>query len=56
MSILTIIRDETVFSPEEVGILVSAFESTLQRAGLVDREDATTLMVAPSNHCYRERW
>jgi hypothetical protein len=46
MPILTIIRDETVFSPEEVEILVSAFDSTLQQAGLVDREDPMTLMVA----------
>ena len=46
MSILTIIRDETVFSPEEVGILISAFKTTLQQAGLVDREDPITLMVA----------
>jgi len=41
-----VIHDEGAFTPEDAGILISAFETTLQQAGLVDREDPITLMVA----------
>ena len=37
---------DAAFTPEEVQILVVAFEDTLKALGLVDREDAVTKLVA----------
>ena len=37
---------DAAFTPEEVQILVVAFEDTLKALGLSDREDAVTKLVA----------
>jgi hypothetical protein len=34
------------FGPEQINVLVAAFEDSLKMLGLVDREDPATLMVA----------
>ena len=44
MSIRVIL--DTAFTPEQVQILVVAFEDALKALGLVDREDAVTKLVA----------
>ena len=41
-----VIHDEGAFTPEDAGILISAFEITLNEVGLVNREDPLTLMIA----------
>jgi hypothetical protein len=46
MTILAVIHGEGAFTPEDAGILISAFECTLKEAGLVNREDPLTLMIA----------
>ena len=37
---------DAAFTPEEVQILIVAFEDTLKALGLVNREDAVTKLVA----------
>jgi hypothetical protein len=46
MEVLTILQNVIAFSPEDITVLVSAFESALDQIGLVNREDPLTLMVA----------
>lgn len=36
------------FTPDEIKLLVTAFEKALKELGLVDREDPATLLVAKS--------
>jgi hypothetical protein len=43
--IRTFIRDEGAYAPDEVEILISAYESALQEIGL-EREDPLALMIA----------
>ena len=45
MAIRMVVRDEE-FTPDEVDILISAFEITLREASFVHREDPLTLMIA----------
>jgi len=45
MSIHQLFRD-TSFGPEEITLLVSAYEVTLKKLGLVDRDDPITQMIA----------
>ena len=37
---------KTAFSPEEIAVLVIAYEATLKKLALVDRDDPLTRMVA----------
>jgi hypothetical protein len=47
MPILRLIRaHDRAFGPDEIAIMVAAFEDALRELGLVDREDPATLMVA----------
>jgi hypothetical protein len=41
-----LLEQKHFFSPEEVKILVDAFEDTLRELGLTDREDQRTMTVA----------
>jgi hypothetical protein len=36
----------TAFGPEEIALLVAAYELTLKKVGLVDRDDPITQMIA----------
>jgi hypothetical protein len=36
----------TSFGPEEIAVLVAAYEQTLKKLGLVDRDDPITQMIA----------
>jgi hypothetical protein len=40
------VNNDCAFGPEQIEVLVTAFEHTLKRLGLVDRKDPATLMVA----------
>jgi hypothetical protein len=46
MEVLTILQNVIAFTPEDIAVLVSAFESALNQIGLVNREDPLTLMIA----------
>jgi hypothetical protein len=46
MPIHGLVRQEAVFSPEEVSAITKAFESALQRMGLVNRSDLVAETVA----------
>jgi hypothetical protein len=46
MEVLTILQNVIAFTPEDITVLVSAFESALNQIGLVNREDPLTLMIA----------
>ena len=46
MVIRTVIGDDGAYAPEEVAVLVSAYENTLKEIGWVEREDPLTLMIA----------
>jgi hypothetical protein len=37
---------KTAFSPEEIAVLVTAYEATLKKLGLVDRDDPLARMIA----------
>jgi hypothetical protein len=37
---------DSAFGPDEIAIMVAAFEDALRELGLVDREDPATVMVA----------
>ena len=41
-----IINDVCAFTPEDVRVLIAAFEDTLRELDLADREDPITLIVA----------
>jgi hypothetical protein len=45
MSVHQLFR-KTAFSPEEIAVLVVAYESTLKKLRLVDRNDPLTQMIA----------
>jgi hypothetical protein len=40
------LAENSAFGPDEIAVLVAAFEEALQELGLTDREDPATLMVA----------
>jgi hypothetical protein len=46
MPIYGLVRQEAVFSPEEVSAITKAFEAALQRMGLVNRSDLVAETVA----------
>src|SRR5258705_10646627 len=46
MPIRAVIKDAGAFTPEEAEVLISAFESTLQKIGLAKREDQLSLVIA----------
>ena len=46
MPIRPVLFGSGAFSPEEVAVLTTAFEDTLNALGLVDRKDPTVTMVA----------
>src|SRR5712672_2896021 len=46
MPIRAVIEDAGAFTPEEAAVLISAFESTLQKIGLAKREDQLSLVIA----------
>jgi hypothetical protein len=46
MPIRLIINNDHSFGPDQIDVLVTAFEDTLKMLGLVDRDDPATLMVA----------
>ena len=46
MPIRLIINNDHSFEPDQINVLVTAFEDTLKMLGLVDRDDPATLMVA----------
>jgi hypothetical protein len=41
-----ILQNDHAFGPDEIAILISAFEGALTKLGLVDRTDAATEIVA----------
>jgi hypothetical protein len=46
MPIYGLVRQEAVFSPEEVSVITKAFEAALQNLGLVNRSDPVAETVA----------
>jgi hypothetical protein len=46
MPIRLIVNNDCAFQPDQIEVLVTAFEDTLKMLGLVDREDPATLMIA----------
>jgi hypothetical protein len=46
MTIRLILENDNSFGPEEVGILVAAFDEVLAKLGLVNRDDPATVAVA----------
>jgi hypothetical protein len=46
MPVYELIRQEAVFSPEEVSVITQAFEAALQGLGLVNRSDPVAETVA----------
>jgi hypothetical protein len=46
MPIRALLENDASFGPDDISVLVSAFESALRALGLVDREDPATLLVA----------
>ena len=46
MPIRLIVNNDCAFGPDQIEVLVTAFEDTLKTLGLVDRDDPATLMVA----------
>jgi hypothetical protein len=46
MPIYGLIRQEAVFSPEEVSVITKAFDAALQSLGLVNRSDPVAETVA----------
>jgi hypothetical protein len=46
MPIYGLVREEAVFSPEEISTITKAFEAALQGLGLVNRSDAVAETVA----------
>ena len=45
MSVHQLFR-KTAYSPEEIAVLVAAYEATLKKLRLVDRDDPLTQMIA----------
>jgi hypothetical protein len=46
MPIYRLVREEVVFTPEEISTITGAFESALQSLGLVNRSDPLAEIVA----------
>jgi len=46
MPIRLLLEHDHAFTPEDVKVLIAAFEDTLRALKLVDREDPVTIMVA----------
>lgn len=46
MNIHTVLGDDHSFDPDEIAIMVTAYENALRDLQFVDREDPTTLTVA----------
>jgi hypothetical protein len=46
MPIRLIINNDCAFGPDQIEVLVTAFENALKALGLVDRKDPATLLVA----------
>jgi hypothetical protein len=46
MPIRLIVNNDCAFGPDQIEVLVTAFEDTLKMLGLVDRDHPATLMVA----------
>jgi hypothetical protein len=46
MPIRLIVDNDHAFEPDQIDVMVTAFEDALKMLGLVDREDPATLMVA----------
>jgi hypothetical protein len=46
MPIRLIINNDTAFGPDQIEVLVTAFEETLKTLALVDRNDPLTVMIA----------
>jgi hypothetical protein len=46
MPIRTLLNEDHSFTPEEVSVLIQAFEGSLEALGLSDREDPVTRLVA----------
>jgi hypothetical protein len=44
--LLSLLRADPAFAPEDAGVLTTAFEDALRSLGLVDRDDPATLLVA----------
>jgi hypothetical protein len=46
MPLRLILQNDHAFGPDEIAVLISAFEGALTKLGLVDRTDAATEIVA----------
>jgi hypothetical protein len=46
MPIRLLLKNDHSFSPEDIAVIVAAFEQTLQELNLVNRDDPATLLIA----------